>query len=197
MASEDRRRAAELRGAYHAGRGSDRHLADAAEQGRRDREAEHGSQAKADREKAVAKRPVRQTAPRQARPAAITTAPAPRRTPGYVQRAFSPTAAGRRLANTRPGRAIGSTVAAGDSGGLLLALVLYPVVLATVRYGAAGPGDWFRAKWLNQTTGQGSFGPNNPKPMPNPFPNANSQPNRRAPHGGGRIPGGTQHRGAP
>jgi len=41
-------------------------------------------------------------------------------------------------------------VPAGDTGGLLLALVLYPVALSILRYGAAGPGMWFRAKFLNQ-----------------------------------------------
>lgn len=40
----------------------------------------------------------------------------------------------------------------GDGGGLLLALVLYPLVIATIQHGAAGPGLWFRAKWLNETT---------------------------------------------
>lgn len=46
---------------------------------------------------------------------------------------------------------------AGDAGGLLLALVLYPLVLVTFQQGAAGPGLWFRAKWLNETAAQ----PNN------------------------------------
>lgn len=43
-------------------------------------------------------------------------------------------------------------VPTGDVGGLLLALVLYPIGLSLVRYGAAGPGIWLRAKFLNQTT---------------------------------------------
>lgn len=46
---------------------------------------------------------------------------------------------------------------AGDGGGLLLAFVLYPIALSILKHGAAGPGLWFRAKWLNETTAQ----PNN------------------------------------
>lgn len=41
---------------------------------------------------------------------------------------------------------------AGDGGGLLLALVVYPIVLSVIKYGAAGPGMWFKAKFLNRTT---------------------------------------------
>lgn len=66
---------------------------------------------------------------------------------GYFSRAFSPSAAVRRAGGGRVGRAIG----AGDAGGLLLVLVAYPIVLATLEHGSAGPGLWFRAKWLNET----------------------------------------------
>lgn len=134
---DDRRRTAELRGAYHAGTGQDRHLKDAYDQGRKD---------VAPTEPAAPAKPAA-TKPAQTRPARRRA-----RTPGYVQRAFSPRAAGARVARTAPGRVVARSVGAGDSGGLLLALVVYPIVLATVRYGADGPVRWFRAKWLNETT---------------------------------------------
>lgn len=38
----------------------------------------------------------------------------------------------------------------GTTGGLLLAIVLYPLGLSVIRYGTRGPGLWFRAKFLNQ-----------------------------------------------
>lgn len=113
-----------------------------------------------DRTPARRERPVRQkqepptpvAAPQPSRPARATNR-AGRAGGGYATRAFSPRAAAGRVAQSRPGRAIRRTVGAGDSGGLLLAIVVYPVVLATFKYGASGPGDWFRAKWLNQPTG--------------------------------------------
>ena len=72
----------------------------------------------------------------------------------YVDRAFSPSAAVGRT----PFSALSS---AGDGGGLMLAFVLYPIALATLRNGAAGPGLWFRAKWLNETVKE----PNNLGPV--------------------------------
>lgn len=80
------------------------------------------------------------------------------KSPGYARRAFSPSAAYGRFAAPHVQR-IGS---AGDSGGLFLALVLYPLFLATVRYGADGPRVWFRAKWLNKTTAGGDTQPAKP-----------------------------------
>lgn len=77
--------------------------------------------------------------PARTRPARTS----PRAGRGYLSRAFSPSAALRRVGG-------GKVAAAGDAGGLLLALVLYPMLLSTVKYGAAGPGIWFRAKWLNE-----------------------------------------------
>jgi hypothetical protein len=70
--------------------------------------------------------------------------------PNYLDRAVSPSAAAQRVADATGASKV---AAAGDGGGLLLAFVVYPIVLATIRYGAAGPGVWFRAKWLNQPTG--------------------------------------------
>lgn len=61
-------------------------------------------------------------------------------------RAFSPSAAAGRI----PG--VGAVTSGGDAGGLLLALVIYPIGLASLKYGYAGIGMWFRAKWLNETT---------------------------------------------
>lgn len=74
---------------------------------------------------------------------------------GYLDRSFSPSAAVGRT----PLSALSS---AGDGGGLMLAFVLYPIALATLRNGAAGPGLWFRAKWLNETVKE----PNNLGPVP-------------------------------
>lgn len=65
--------------------------------------------------------------------------------PGYFARATSPSAALARTPITR-------VTSAGDGGGLFLAFVLYPIVLSVIKYGAKGPGLWFRAKWLNETT---------------------------------------------
>lgn len=39
----------------------------------------------------------------------------------------------------------------GDGGGLLLALIGYPLVLSVIKYGPAGPKMWFMAKFLNRT----------------------------------------------
>lgn len=89
------------------------------------------------------------------------------RRPGYLSRAFSPSRAAGRLGGTKLMRA-------GDGGGLLLALVVYPLLLATIQNGAKGPGMWFRAKWLNQGLDGGTGGPkyhhrgdkNTPQPKP-------------------------------
>lgn len=86
-------------------------------------------------------------------------APTPKRAPA---KATAPKPAAPAPAPTSPGGrkfSLSGTAAAvptlgGDGGGLLLALVLYPLVLATIQHGAAGPGLWFRAKWLNQTVAQ-------------------------------------------
>lgn len=86
-------------------------------------------------------RPPSRRASRAGRRLARTRSANPRR--GYLRRAFSPRAAAQRLADN-------PVMRSGDGGGLLLAFVLYPMFLATVKYGAAGPGMWFRAKWLNQ-----------------------------------------------
>jgi hypothetical protein len=58
-------------------------------------------------------------------------------------------AAGRPVARALPFKPPG-----GDAGGLLLAVVLYPVALSVIRYGGKGPGMWFRAKFLNQPASQ-------------------------------------------
>lgn len=97
--------------------------------------------------------PSAEPAPARTRPAAparkpaATRSAAPRRRsssrPGYLTRAFSPAAAAQRVG-------AGGLAGAGDGGGLLLAVVIYPLALATLKYGAKGPGMWFRAKWLNQ-----------------------------------------------
>lgn len=56
----------------------------------------------------------------------------------------------------------------GSTGGLLLAVFVYPMALAYLREGPDGLGRWFRAKFLNQTAGdpgifsQTSFGPRGP-----------------------------------
>lgn len=85
----------------------------------------------------------------QRKPAKTRAASPKAARPGYFSRAVSPTGAAQRLGDATGASKI---AAAGDGGGLLLALVIYPLILATIRYGAAGPGDWFRAKWLNQPT---------------------------------------------
>lgn len=77
--------------------------------------------------------------PARTRPARTS----PRAGRGYLARAFSPAAAFNRAGGQK-------VAAAGDGGGLLLAFVLYPIALSILKYGAAGPGIWFRAKWLNQ-----------------------------------------------
>jgi len=71
--------------------------------------------------------------------------------PGYFDRAFSPTAAANKSGLSA---GVGRLSSVGDGGGLLLALVVYPLVLATIQNGASGPGMWFRAKFLNQATTQ-------------------------------------------
>jgi hypothetical protein len=66
-----------------------------------------------------------------------------------------PAAGGRKRGLARPlpariRRAV--PVPGGTTGGLLLAVVLYPIGLSLVRYGTAGPGMWLRAKFLNQAS---------------------------------------------
>jgi hypothetical protein len=90
----------------------------------------------------AAQRPRRSSKPARTRPAA------PAR-PGYFRRAVSPTGAAQRIGDATGASKVAS---AGDGGGLLLAFVIYPMALATIRYGAGGPAAWFRAKWLNQPT---------------------------------------------
>lgn len=56
----------------------------------------------------------------------------------------------------------------GDGGGLLLAFVLYPMALAVLKYGPAGLGYWFRAKWLNDNSHTpDKYGQPSAKPGPN------------------------------
>lgn len=101
--------------------------------------------------------------------------------PNYAQRAVSPAAAVNRV----PG--VAALKSAGDGGGLFLAFVLYPLAISVLKWGAAGPGKWFRAKWLNQTDTQ----PNNlgapAATRPDPYANVPGMPGYRSPTG----PGGT------
>lgn len=41
-------------------------------------------------------------------------------------------------------------------GGLFIGAVVYALVLSVVDFGAAGPGMWFKAKFLNQVSGPGA-----------------------------------------
>jgi len=60
-------------------------------------------------------------------------------------------APGSKPATTRPTTStIGS--GPGDGGGLLLAILLYPLLISTAKYGASGPGMWLKAKFLNQVS---------------------------------------------
>jgi hypothetical protein len=89
----------------------------------------------------------------------------------YAGRGLSPRGAASRLGVPQAAARVGR---AGDGGGLLLALVLYPVALATVKYGPTGPLVWFKAKWLNQASGAPAApgapagAPAKPVPMPAP-----------------------------
>ena len=103
---------------------------------------------------------VKPTSRAAAKPAARTPEPkvpaaGPRGAAGRVK------SSGRARSNGRPARQR-SYVAArvrrfaknpsglgGDGGGVILALWLYPLVLAIVQEGTAGPGQWLRAKFLN------------------------------------------------
>jgi hypothetical protein len=80
------------------------------------------------------------TRPAKTRPAGLA------RKANYLSRAFSPSRAAKRVG-------LGKVAGAGDAGGLLLALVAYPLFLSVIKYGGDGPGLWFRAKWLNQAAG--------------------------------------------
>jgi hypothetical protein len=111
------------------------------------------------------RRPSRKKRPARTRPVRRSSSSA---RPGYVRRAFSPKAAANRIGATKVARA-------GDGGGLLLALVLYPLLLATIQHGAAGPKLWFEAKWLNKGDDPAGTGgprrhsigdPNSPRPVP-------------------------------
>lgn len=119
----------------------------------------------------------------------------PPRGPGWLTRSVSPSRAAGRLANTGPGRLI---TRGGDGGGLLLALVVYPVFISTLRYGAAGPGDWFRAKWLNKPTGTPAAAPaaaaGHGELAPHPGQGAPA-PHRNRRHALGRLPAGHRHPG--
>lgn len=50
-------------------------------------------------------------------------------------------------------RQAGSRVSSGanDLAGAFLGMLVYAIVLSVVDYGSAGPGMWFKAKFLNQT----------------------------------------------
>lgn len=65
-----------------------------------------------------------------------------------------------------------ATLGTPAGGGLILALFLYPLALASLKYGAAGIPMWLEAKFLNKT-------PTPPEPAP---PGAGSQPSH--------LPGG-------
>lgn len=116
----------------------------------------------------------------EATPKARTSKQAPHRRP---RRGTASTSGGRRKATTNRRSLLQAPAgvrmipgAGGDAGGLMLALVLYPLALSVIKWGAAGPSMWFRAKWLNETVVQ----PDNLAPV---LDNAiNGQP---APHLGG------------
>lgn len=115
------------------------------------------------------------------RPASTRPARRPRRSsrPGYLSRAFSPSRAADRLGASK-------VMAAGDGGGLLLALVVWPLVLATIQHGAKGPKLWFDAKWLNKVPGDEYA------PMPGPARHSRGDPG--SPHA---KPGRTYYKIAP
>ena len=71
----------------------------------------------------------------------------------------------------------------GDAGGLMLALVLYPIALSVIRYGAAGPGMWFKAKFLNKTPAGTT--PDVPDTTPPGTPNSGHAPSYTNPGKGG------------
>jgi len=88
---------------------------------------------------------------RRARPAPSSST---RTKPSYASRALSPSAAVQSIPGVRTIRN------AGDGGGLFLALVLYPLLLSVLKYGANGPRYWFDAKWLNSPVTKSN--PNDP-----------------------------------
>lgn len=80
-------------------------------------------------------------------------APAPARA---ARRAPAHPAAAGRAGGRRGGRRggiLGGSGGSGDGGGVLLAIIAYPIALSVIRYGAKGPGMWLRAKFLNQDGG--------------------------------------------
>lgn len=87
-------------------------------------------------------RPRAQRSGRARRDPARRARPAPSSS-SYADRALSPSAAVQSIPGVR------SIRNAGDGGGLFLALVLYPLLLSVLKYGANGPRYWFDAKWLN------------------------------------------------
>lgn len=97
------------------------------------------------------------------------SSPPPRRTPSSPGRVRG--AAGR----------MGSRVSGGadDLAGALLGAVGYALVLSVVDYGTAGPGMWFRAKFLNETQSQSGSGGT---------PVAGSDPNSQAVPGDAGVP---------
>ena len=115
--------------------------------------------------------------PAPSSPATPATRPATTRTgsskPGYLDRAFSPTAAANRVG-------AGSIAGAGDAGGLLLMLLLYPMFLSIVKYGAVGPSLWFQAKWLNKTLSDAEVGEASKR--------GSLQPTKNAPNSGVAVP---------
>lgn len=75
--------------------------------------------------------------------------------PGAAARSARPRGAGKSKGGSvgmfRYGQG-GRLKVGGDAGGFTLAIFLYPIVLSMIQYGAAGPGMWMRAKFLNKTT---------------------------------------------
>jgi hypothetical protein len=130
---------------------------------------------------APAAEPAPATAPPTETPTEIPTKAAPAPAPAPAPRAPRPPARrpsrSRRPAprgRSKVARSFRSLISSpatlgGNSGGLLLGLIAYPLVLSVLQHGAAGPGLWLRAKFLNQgpssggTLGQlGNLGPQTP-----------------------------------
>lgn len=139
--------------------------------------------------KAPAKRPA---APKQkaGRPASAGArkppgrAPAPRSTPGRRSR----TLGGRARDLVSHPATLG-----GDGGGLMLAVFLYPLVLATIQHGAGGAGAWLRAKFLNRGKGDSTT----PFYRSENGPGATGFPPNSTPPGTGRLPNGQKIPGTP
>lgn len=126
-------------------------LLDAFEQGKADGDRPTSFHPPANKPEPKSRSPKLKTSAKTAPPRAATKAPAPAAQPPAPPAPAPATPAG-------PPSPTSTTEAGGrgTGGGVLLAILLYPLLMATVKYGPQGPLMWIQAKFLNKVTTPGT-----------------------------------------